>query len=555
MTADRVREALDNTPSFDPWAMPNGLDGEPWPEREPLSDPADAPAEFPLDALPPVVRDAVAEYQRYGRQPIPLVAASALSAMSLTVQGLVNVRRDAALVGPCSLNIMVVAESGERKTAADGMFTAAVNQWKAVTLKRLEPLRESITDELEAYEAERQGILGALRTESSKPGTGQKGIDKEANKEQLRNDLKRLAKRKPRVPPDPAPFLEEATPEGIYRQLRDAWPSISWWSNEGGAVIGGHGFADHAIMRTLALINRLWDGQPLDRVRAGEKRSLLAGRRCTVSLMLQPFVLTRILTMHDGMARGLGTMARFLPTWPVSTMGTRNYLEPADIDLQRAFPALAAFGARIGELLALPLPMAFNMETLSFPEDDPEGGRGVDYLELHPVEIGFSRPAHKRWVKYHDAIEAELAAVGDYATVKDVAAKSAENAARIACVLHTFACGPTGEIDEQEIEQGARIAHWFLGEARRILASAGQAGEGETAAECGDAKVLADWLQNRSTAPTLKEISQYAPYRVRKKSARDRTIAFLQAKGWARVEEHGGTSRVVLHPELRGLSQ
>jgi hypothetical protein len=65
---------------------------------------------YPLDALPVFLRDAVKEVQGFVQAPAALVACSALAALSLAAQGLVNVRRDAQLVGPVSLYLLSVAE-------------------------------------------------------------------------------------------------------------------------------------------------------------------------------------------------------------------------------------------------------------------------------------------------------------------------------------------------------------------------------------------------------------------------------------------------------------
>src|SRR5262245_40239319 len=72
-------------------------------EPEPLTAPSDAEIPYPVDALPPILRDAIIEYARYGQQPIPLIATSALSCASLAAQGLADVARDAYLRGPISL--------------------------------------------------------------------------------------------------------------------------------------------------------------------------------------------------------------------------------------------------------------------------------------------------------------------------------------------------------------------------------------------------------------------------------------------------------------------
>ncbi len=73
--------------------------------------------EFPLSSLPPLIRDAVIEAQQITQAPLGLVAASALGAVSLVCQNLIDVCRLNTLRGPVSLFFLTLAESGERKTA------------------------------------------------------------------------------------------------------------------------------------------------------------------------------------------------------------------------------------------------------------------------------------------------------------------------------------------------------------------------------------------------------------------------------------------------------
>ncbi|EMK2573006.1 hypothetical protein V8S46_004925, partial [Escherichia coli] len=49
--------------------------------------------EFPLSSLPPLIRDAVIEAQQITQAPLGLVAASALGAVSLVCQNLIDVCR------------------------------------------------------------------------------------------------------------------------------------------------------------------------------------------------------------------------------------------------------------------------------------------------------------------------------------------------------------------------------------------------------------------------------------------------------------------------------
>src|SRR5687768_1406767 len=83
-------------------------------------------APYPVDALPPLIRDAVEEVSGYVQAPVALIAASALAAVSTAVQTRFSVQRDAALSGPSTLYLLTVAESGERKSTVDKLFTGPI---------------------------------------------------------------------------------------------------------------------------------------------------------------------------------------------------------------------------------------------------------------------------------------------------------------------------------------------------------------------------------------------------------------------------------------------
>lgn len=107
-------------------------DGPPreWPDIEPLGAGFTEPLPFPVGSLPDLMQKAVVAYHAYGQQPIPLIACSSLSAMSVACQGLANVARDAWLVGPMSVFCLPMGESGERKTAVDNAFSRALREWE-----------------------------------------------------------------------------------------------------------------------------------------------------------------------------------------------------------------------------------------------------------------------------------------------------------------------------------------------------------------------------------------------------------------------------------------
>jgi hypothetical protein len=69
-----------------------------WHEPIPLTHEYEQSLPYPIECLPPIIREAVTSYYQYGKQPLPLIACSALSSISLACQSLANVARDRLLV-------------------------------------------------------------------------------------------------------------------------------------------------------------------------------------------------------------------------------------------------------------------------------------------------------------------------------------------------------------------------------------------------------------------------------------------------------------------------
>jgi hypothetical protein len=490
----------------------------PWPDPEPLLE-GEEPDPYPVDALPPVMREAVLGYHEYGQQPVEMIACSALSAASLACQGLVDVQRDAHLVGPVSLNVVVIAESGERKTSADKRMRAGLLEWQRAERELQRPELERQQTLVAAWKAEREGILQAIK--AARAGGGKRKPDPLAL-DALTQELVQLDARRPAEPMVPTLFLEDATPEALALRLGQGWPSASVWSDEGGTVVGGHGMSEDSVLRYLALLNRFWDGGTFDRSRAGSNSVEVKGRRLTVSLMMQRVAYEKLLAAGGGAARGTGMLARALVCSPFSTMGTRLY-KPMPASL----PALAAWNARLRELISTPLPL------------DPEQG-------LQPYVLPLGREAFAVWRAFHDDVERELCATGEFADIKDIAAKAAENAARLAAIFHVLEHGPAGCVGAGHMEAGARVALWHIREARRLTSAV------QVTQEQEDAQALAEWLHKHREdgAPTLQKVAQGCPHRLR----RDKAIGLLERRNVIRCEVVDGRTVLVLNPKWVGAA-
>ena len=198
-------------------------------------------------------------------------------------------------------------------------------------------------------------------------------------------------------------------------------------------------------MGTLSLLNSLWSDETFISDRRTTESYALCGGRLTMGLGAQPETVRAFFEATEGLARGSGFAARFLIAWPASTQGERLFREaPA------TWPALSAFNRRIGALLDMPL---------TFDEREV----------LKPTMLDFSPEARAAWIAFHDEVEKELRPGGDMAETRDVASKTADNAARLAALFHVFEHGPSGQIGLDAMQSACTLAAWHLYEARRFL--------------------------------------------------------------------------------------
>ena len=139
-----------------------------WAEFVPLVREEEEPRPFPVEALGTTIEEAVIEFKKYGKQPLSMIAGSALATASLACQGLADVGRDSQNIGPISLLVLTIAESGERKSSLDKAFSKALRDWereKADEMKVV--IKKSIADHSD-WDAKRHGLLAAIKETQKK---------------------------------------------------------------------------------------------------------------------------------------------------------------------------------------------------------------------------------------------------------------------------------------------------------------------------------------------------------------------------------------------------
>jgi len=484
-----------------------------WPDLQPLITPI-AAQDYPIDSLPQAVRCAVLEVAGFVKAPIPLISTSALAALSLAIQAHTDVQRAEKLNGPCGLFMLAIADSGERKSTCDGFFMKAIREYEAREQEAAKPLITAHKSEYAAWEAQRSGLKEKIKAlaKVGKPSAVQA------------RELHNLDKDEPRPPRVPRLIYGDATPEALTYALAKQWPSGGVISSEAGSVFGGHGMGADSVMRNLAALNQLWDGATLPVERRSSESFTVRGARLTMALQVQEATIRAFFANTKGLARGTGFLARFLVSWPASTQGTRNFTE-APVN----WPALATFNDRLTAILNLQAPI------------DDDGA-------LTPAMLTLSPDAKAAWVRFHDAIESMLPTGGELYDVRDVASKTADNAARLAALFHTFT-GNIGPIDLDAMEAAASVTAWHLSEARRFL------GELAMPAELANPARLEKWLieyckrESTDKVPT-REVQQYGPSGLRDKSTYTAAIKELAELGRTRLVQDGKKRLIQIRREL-----
>ncbi len=263
-----------------------------------------------------------------GRQSA-VCAQSVLAATTLAVQAHRNVELPGAGIRPLTGLFVSVLESGERKSAVDRLAVRPAYLVEAGYRDAAIAAAAAYADDKETWEH--------ARAEAKK-----KTKDRAALAETFR-----AIGPAPTPPAHPMLLVADPTPEALVMHLTGRpWGGL--FTAEGGLFLGGSAMNDESRMRTGALLNTLWDGDAIRRLRVTTGAAYLPGRRCSTHIMVQPAIAAGFFA--DAMLAGIGTLARTLLVAPEGTAGTRFFCDPSPA----AAAALSDYEARLTGLLRKP---------------------------------------------------------------------------------------------------------------------------------------------------------------------------------------------------------
>ena len=219
--------------------------------------------------------------------------------------------------------------------------------------------------------------------------------------------------------------------------------------------------------------------------------------------------------------RGSGFLPRFFICWPQSTQGTRLFR-----NIPETLTGLETFKSRVIELL--------KQTTVN-----------NDGLVLSMLSL--SAAAFEEWRAFYDEIEKELVADGELSGVREVAAKTADNAARLAVIFHLFE-GGAGDISIESMRGACDVAVWHLSESRRFFGALARP------PKIADAAKLEAWLIERCRANgnqpvSTRDVLQYGPFQ-KEKQRRDAAFGVLEEYSRVKCHKDGKQKLVAINPEI-----
>lgn len=447
-----------------------------WPDPEPLTQAVNKPADYPIDALPAIIRDAAEEVARFVKVPVVSPAVVGVSVVATALGKCMKIEELQGLSHYPTLFHLIVAASGERKSHVFKHMQVPLTEWE----KEREAAWKKECDRVETRAATSRKMISVL----------EKQITLEMSNAE-RNDIEqRIAEERASInglPPAPRLSTSNATEERLFQLMHEHGGAFAVLSGEGRPVLDvilGR-YSDGRMGDAIYLAGISGDDITRDRVgndRTGPESRVIRTPTLNVCIMVQPDKLLEVVR-HPSL-RASGWLARIWSVWLPSLVGTRLE-EPNEAGLNQA--RFVAFHALVRHIL----------DQRARHEDKPP-----HVARLSP------RAAEARRL-YHNDIEQRMAVGKDFEDVRDIASKAVSATVKMAGILHVMEhpdvfANEHSEISLDTWEAAQLIGAYHLDEAIRIQRLAAE-DEGLSEATRAAAWLAHKWDKPEITASELRQ--------------------------------------------------
>ena len=430
---------------------------------------------FPVDALGPILSDAVNALHEIIQAPLALCAQSVLAAVNLGAQAFVDISVNGR-VFPVTEFFLSIAVSGERKSTLDSIVLKPIRE-----LER--ELQETYKNEYHEYKVKKDIYEKKFKRYTDQ----QSGLFK---KNEALINIEDLFE--PTPPVNPLLLVSDMTLEGLLKHLLTGYPAVGIFSDEGGTIIGGHAMNPENLLKSLSGFSNFWDAKPVKRLRSGDGIAVIYGRRVAIHLMIQPMVSDMLL--GNAMAFEQGFLSRCLVVKPNSTIGTRPF-NLMDISCD---PRIIAYYKALNRLIRCEIPQHEESKNETAPRT----------LELTPE-------AFAQYVEFCNYIESDLKDDGLFESIKGFGCKAGEHALRIAGTLSIFEDPQCTGISDNHVKAGIEIASFYTSECQRLRLLSQQNQEELLS------KKLLKWIKEKLAQKpfSVRDIQKDGPRAIRKLGA------------------------------------
>lgn len=435
------------------------------------------------------------------KAPSPMVYLTTISAVSVALQGLINVELPTGTIAPVSLMSLSIAESGERKSSVENLLTKGI--------------KLSHKEKMDHYQNQLKGYAVRTRLHNKKKTQIEKSfdLDDKESYEELVNALLDHEASKPEKPILDLLVFEDSTIEALLSDLSEHVPNAYLGSSEGGVLLNSR------IMSQTANLNSIWSGDEITVSRKSAGSFTVDEARLTMNIMTQSSALDRFMNKTKGDVRGNGFLSRFLVCAPESNCGFRQ-----SYGIEYSMGNLDLFNERLHQLLS-------KAATLS------------NYKNKRTVR--FSNDSKMAWIDIANHIETEMGPEGVFEHAKDHASKLPENIARLAALIHSFDDLSEEEISLDTLLEAIDLVAYFSKEFMKVFSAPPK--------YVVDADNLFFWFRNQSLHGVRyikrNDLLQYGPNGTRKKKDLDLALGELKRTNYFAEVTINKTRVIDLYPQ------
>lgn len=347
--------------------------------------------EFPIKALPPILREMVIGIAETTGTDPAMAATSILSAISYCFTSRYRMQGKADHSEPPMIYSFIIAEPSERKSPVVKFikkpfvdFELKYNQEHAEEFHKIEAMKKKLLFEADKLEKE-----------------GSKDVDQIAKLKTQAEQIGDVGKRRITV--------EDITPESLI-QLMGRNRSLLMISDEAGMLGNFAGRYSNNSMPNMDMILKAWSGESFFCDRATKETIQIPTPCLSISLAGQPYLWDNMVS--NPIFRNSGLLARFFYCFPKSKVGTRRYDSKAI-----ATAVVDSYNKLIDILL-----------TRKFNAGDTE----EKFLK-------FDETAQQNFIDYYNQY-IEKIQLTEFSNCKDWGGKYHGQILRLCCVIHCVKC-------------------------------------------------------------------------------------------------------------------